>query len=233
MSDVLSQLMQKHRNQLRDEWPWVWLYEAEVPSSPVTRIRLTNLLSDLQYGMDSNGDPITYTRFPIVHGGIEKSSNGDVQTMGITVCNISMEISRLIEQYDGLDGAPVVVRYVNMADLGNPKAQLEERGEIRGVRVRSRIVSFTLSAASLYRMRIPNHRYVSTICGVDNFGDADCGYIIPPSPGDTVGTGFSSCARRRTDCALRGDDEEARGLVKKHPRRWGAFPGMPRQLGGI
>lgn len=232
MTDSLSSLMQQHRNQLRNEWPWVWLYEFEIPTSPVTRVRVTNMLEDLQYGIDSDGNPTTYTRFPIVHGGIKKTSAGDIPSLAVSICNISREISRLIDQHDGLSGAPAVIRLVNMADLDNPRAQLEERAEIRGTQVRATVITLTLSAASLYQVKVPNHRYVSTVCGYDSFGGPECGYIIPPSPGESVGTGFSTCPRRRTDCSERGADEVARGLAQMHPRRWGAFPGMPRQLGG-
>lgn len=228
----LTTLMQEHRNQLRQEWPWVWLYELEVPTDPVTRVRLTNMPQPVTFGVDSAGAPITYAPFPIVHGGIKKTASGDIPTMGVSIANVTREIGLLFDRHDGLDGAPAVIRLVNMADLDNPKAQLEERAEVRGCSVKARIVTVTLSAYSLYRAKVPSQRYVSSVCRYAKFGDEQCGYRIPASPGETVGTGFSTCSRRRTDCEERGEDEAARGLPQVHPKRWGAFPGMRRQLGG-
>lgn len=231
MSDSLTTLMQEWRSQLRLEYPWVWLYEVEVPTDPVTRIRLTNNPTPVSFGFDSDGAALTYSPFPIVHSGIKKTAAGDIPTIGVSVGNVTREIGRLIDAHDGLDGAPAVIRLVNLADLGNAKAQVEERAEVRGCKVGARIVTITLAAYSLYRAKVPPERYVSTVCK-HAFGGPRCGYLIPASPGETVGTGFSTCARRRTDCEERGADELARGLPQIHPRRWGAFPGMPRQLGG-
>lgn len=231
MTDSLTTLMQEHRSQLRLEYPWVWLYELEVPTDPVTRIRLTNNPEPVLFGFDSDGAAVTYSPFPIVHSGIKKTAAGDIPIIGVSVANVTREIGRLIDTHGGLDGAPAVVRLVSLADLQNPKAQVEERAEVRGCKVGSRIVTLTLAAYSLYRAKVPPERYVSTVCRV-RFGGPRCGYQIPASPGETIGTGFSTCARRRSDCEERGEDEVARGLPQAHPRRWGAFPGMPRQLGG-
>ena len=129
MTDSLTTLMQEHRNQLRQEWPWVWLYELEVPSDPITRVRLTNMPQPVTFSVDSDGAAITYSPFPIVHGGIKKTASGDIQTMGVSVANVTREIGLLFDRYDGLDGANAVIRLVNMADLDNPKAQLEERAD--------------------------------------------------------------------------------------------------------
>ncbi len=231
MTDSLTTLMQEHRSQLRLEYPWVWLYELEVPTDPITRVRLTNNPTPVHFGQETDGTAIVYSPFPIVHSGIRKTAAGDIPTIGVSVGNVTREIGRLIDTHDGLDGAPATIRLVSLADLENPKAQLEERAEVRGCKVGSKIVTMTLAAYSLYRAKVPPERYVSTVCRYA-FGGPKCGYVIPASPGETVGTGFSTCARRRTDCEERGEDELARGLPQAHPRRWGANPGMPRQLGG-
>ena len=61
---------------------------------------------------------------------------------------------------------------------------------------------------------------------VEDFGDAECGYVIPATPGNTIGTGFDFCPRHLEACRERGDDEAARGLARKHPKRMNGFPSI-------
>jgi hypothetical protein len=68
-------------------------------------------------------------------------------------------------------------------------------------------------------------RRVLTACSVVQFGSASCGYVIPDTPGESIGTGFSTCGRLLDNCRERGDDEVARGLERLHPKRFDGLPG--------
>jgi len=227
----LTQVLEQHRNELRDMDPWVWLYEVEIPSSPKTRARLTNCVSAVNFGTTSAGDPIVFTPYPIAHGGLKETAAADIPTINVNVGNPTRELGALIEQYDGLVGAPAVIRLVNLADIGNPLSQVEERAEVRRARVAGDVCAFALSAFSLYRRKFPPNRYTSFSCRW-HFGGPECGYIIPAAPGNTVGTGFATCGKTLGACGERGDDEDARSVTRAHPERFGGWPGLGRSIGG-
>ena len=226
----LSTIEQQHRNQLRDESPWVWLYEIEIPSSPVTRLRLTNHDALIEFGTDSNGDAIPYYPFPIIHAGIRATAAGDIPTLDVTVANISREVGRLVEQYDGLSGAKAKVFLLNMADIANTAAHIsDDSSEVRTVRVSAESCTFSLSAYSLYRAKFPPDRHVARHCGWQYGGD-QCGYALVAGATNTVGGGFDFCRKTLAQCQQRGDDESARSVTVLHPDRFGGFLGVPKNV---
>lgn len=227
----LTQVLEQHRGQLRDEQPWVWLYEVELPTSPKTRVRVTNSVTPVQFGTTSAGVAVTFTPYPVAHDGFRETAAGDIPTLNVTVGNPTRELGALIEQYDGLVGAPAVIRLVSLADVGNVLSQIEERSEVRRARVAGDVCSFALSAFSLYRRKFPPWRFTAFSCRW-LFGGVECGYVIPPAPGGSVGTGFATCGKTLGACDERGDDEVARGLARGHPERFGARPGLARTIGG-
>ncbi len=217
MAKALTQLMAQHASQLESESPWRWLYEIEVPTDPPTRYRLTNNTSAVQFGTTSLGVPITYSPFPIFHGGIKEGSNGNLPSIDVSVANVSREISQALATYNGLIGQKVVIRLVQMAELLNAQAQIREDCTVRGVRVTHEICTLTLSSGNLYERTLPARRIVTGHCGV-LFGGPACGYDI--STGN-----LTTCAKTIEDCRLHGDDEESEGLPRMHPERFSAFPG--------
>lgn len=228
----LSPALEQHRNMLRDGEPWIWLFEVEIPSSPKTRLRLARYTDPVSFGVDSTGAAIVYSPFGIAIGERRETVDGDIPTLAVEVANPSREIGLAIDQYDGLVGAPVVIRIVHASDLANFQSQIEERAEVRRARVTGDRCTFVLAAYALYRRPFPAWRYLAFNCRWQ-FGGPECGYAIPASPGGTVGTGFATCGRTFTACDERGDDEVARSLTRQHPKRFGGFPGMRRQAGGI
>jgi len=229
---ALTGVLERHRNQLRDHLPWVWLYELEVPSSTPVRIRITSYTEPVDFGVDAQGGPVTYYPFPVVHGGWRETAEGDLPTVEVTVANVSREVGLLVEQYGGFIGRPAVIRLVNVADLGNTGSQLLERAEVRGVAVSAEACTFTLSAYGLYQRKCPPWRYVPLTCRWQ-FGGPECGYVIPSGANNTIGGGFNRCPKSLSACETRGDDEVARSLSRGHPKRFGGWPGIPRQAAGV
>lgn len=221
MSKEISDLMHQHKNQLESELPFFWLFEIEVPTDPPTRYRLTNYTRRVNFGTNSLGEALSYYPFPIVHGGIEESSTGDLPSISITIANFSREISQALADYDGLVGQPVVIRLVSAAELTNAQAQIREDAEILSGVAKGGVVVFTLSSGNLYERKLPPFRVSSVGCR-HLYGGIGCGYNL------SLGT-LPTCSKLfegENGCGEHGDDEVATGQTRKHPRRFGGFPGV-------
>jgi phage-related protein len=227
MSRSLQPEMTRRSNLLRDESVWTWLVEIEIPTDPPTRYRIAANTSIVYFGTDSAGNPIPYYPFPIAHTGIIATASGDLPVIEITAANPDLLISDAVDEYDGLIGQRAKVLLVNSADLSNTNSKLEWDAEVQGCACSSRSVTMRLASYSLIERKIPPHRISARACEF-TFGDVRCGYAIPSSPGETIGTGFSSCPKTLSACVDRGLDEVARSLTSQHPERFGGHPGCPR-----
>lgn len=180
------------------------------------------MLSPVQFGTNSGGSPLIYSPFPISHSEISQSSKGDLQSFSVSVGNVTREISQVLATYNGLIGQPVVIRLVNASELLNAQAQIREDAKIRGVKVTSQYVTFTLSLYNLYDSKFPPFRVIGTHCRW-NYGGIQCGYNLT-TPGALV-----SCSKLLTGnngCEAHGEAELAAGVEVKHPKRFGAYPGV-------
>jgi len=226
MARDLDLTIQAHQQQLRDENPWIWLYEFEVPTTPETRYRITNYTEDITFGVNTDGDPIPYYAFPCRHGEIEQSKEGDVPSITVTVANATRELGLSLDEHDGLVGQRAVVRLVNVTTLDMPESGIRWDARIRRSMVTPEVVSVEISSYNLTQSQFPPWRYMRNSCSL-HYGGAVCGYPVPGSPGETVGTGFSFCQKTYAACTQRGEDEAARGVTVRHPFRFGAFRGIP------
>lgn len=233
MSREIDNVLHAAKNALVREDPFAWLYEINVPpasgSSDNRILRLTNYADGLEYGTDSLGAPLVFQAFPISHGVIRSSQSGSISAIQVTVGNATREVGELIDAHGGLVGEAVTVRLVNIESIDNPQAVIAWRTRIADATLTTTGVGFELRPARLERALVPGLRYAARRCRHD-YGGARCGYIIPDSPGDTVGTGFSRCGHTYEDCTERGLDEAARSVENRHPLpRFGGFPGIPRR----
>jgi len=227
MARDLHGILKLHQNELRDEAPWIWLYELEVPSSPSkTRYRITNYERAVKFGTNTAGSPLVYSPFPVTHGSLTQTRRGDLPTMRVTVQNATRELGLTVDQYDGMIGSRAVVRIVNLEALEEPTAQIRWDSEVKRVSVRAEMTTFELSAFNIYRSKFPRWRYLSQHCNF-RYGGPECGYIPVAGAGNTVGTGFDFCPKQYSSCVERGEDEDARGVDVRHPMRYGGFRGMP------
>lgn len=233
MTRNLPSSFHKATNELHREEPFAWLYEINVPAAPgetdLRAFRVTNYATAIEFGTDSAGAPITYSPFPVTSGVVRSTQSGDITAISITVGNATTEVGAIVDLYDGLIDERAVVRVVNIESVDDPQAVVAWRTRIADTTLTPQGVVFELRPTRLERAMIPGERYSAVRCRHE-FGGPRCGYIIPDSPGESVGTGFSGCVRTEEACTERGLDEEARGLVNRHPYpRWGAFPGIPRR----
>lgn len=233
MSRSLTSTFHQAKNAQHREDPFAWLYEFHVPpaagETDLRALRVTSYGTAIQFGTDSLGEPITFEPFPITNGVIRSSQSGDIVAIQVTVGNATREVGEVVDANNGLIDERVTVRIVNTESIANPQSVIAWRSRIADTTLTPKGVVFDLRPARLERAMIPGERYSSVRCRHE-FGGARCGYLIPASPGESVGTGFSTCARTEEACTERGADETARGVLNRHPYpRWGAFPGIPRR----
>lgn len=229
MARALDSVLQAHQQQLRDEDPWIWLYEFEIPTDPPTRYRLTNYTESVSFGTNPNTtEAIVYSPFPIDHGEIDFSRRGDLPSITVRVANVTREVSETIEENNGLLGQPAVVRLINAANLTDTAAQVRFDARIVRVRMSPEVAALELATVNLRDVRIPRRRYLSSHCPFQ-FGDDECNYVILPSVSNSIGGGFDFCPKNLVACVERGDDEVARGLPRTHALRFGGQIGVGRR----
>lgn len=223
----LSDLSTAHARQLRDEYPWIWLYEFEVPTDPPTRYRITNFTSRVTFGTTSRGVPLVYHPFPVVHSEMRETLDGDLPTFQIQCGHASLELAQVLEDHGGFKGQPVTVMLVNSEELATGVPALEVVAQVTGCKVTHERVAMSIGSKNLVDAIIPPTRYSRTHCG-HAYGDAGCGYDLT---NPTLLAAFTSCSRQRDDangCEAHGDAEVAAGLPRLHPNNFGADPSIPR-----
>ena len=225
MTAPLTDVATARSRQLADQYPWIWLYEVEVPTTPPTRYRLTNYDRTIYFGASTQGVPLEYTPFPCVQTDVEQSAEGDLPSLQLQVSNESLFIRSILEDYDGLVGQPIEIKLVHTLELDNPASALKFFGEIQSCRASLDRVTWTIGSRSLTAATIPGQRYIRGHCRF-RYGDERCGYDLNNS---ALAAAHPSCPKSLTACELRGDAEVAAGLDRQHPARFGGWPGIPRQ----
>jgi lambda family phage minor tail protein L len=222
VSRELDAITAKHKEQLSEEYPWIWLYEVTLPNDDV--YRLTNYTEAVVY--DNDGTSETYSPAPISHAGIQETEEGDIPKMTINIGNMSLELASIINDNDGLVGEPVKIILAHSLALSSSQS-VEWIAEITSCTATDKAISFEVSAYSLYSAQIPAQRYMKRQCR-HIYGKDMCGYEIPEDPSDVIGGGFATCGKTLEDCITRGEDEEERSVEKQHPLRFGGFPAIGR-----
>ncbi len=227
MRNITSSLSENvHALQSGD--PVVFLAEIQVPTDPATRYRLTTHTEDLEFGFDSTGTPVTYSRFPIAFDSIALDAEGSIPIINFSIGSIDEAFASTLYTHRGMAGQPAVLRFILLSDADQTNAQIRFDGKIRSVSIEEKGMGFSVSVTNLYERELPSRRYLSRRCRVRVFGDFECGYDTSTA-GQPGGANFTECGRTLSQCEERGDDEVARGLVRKHPQRFGAEPGMNRR----
>jgi len=97
--------------------PFVWLFEVVVPSSPATMLRLAANTSDVNFGVNSDGDSIRYKRAAFTVSALSEGSDGKLPSIQVAAGNPTREIQALIEEYDGLIGQTAKLQLVNVGAI--------------------------------------------------------------------------------------------------------------------
>ena len=213
--------------------PWVWLIEIQLqkpyradPSTIVPSV-LMRVSSYHSYFSWPPADPVVkwWDPFNFTFTPIEQTGDGDLPQMDLTIDNTARSLMRYLHAGDGLEGNYCKVYLVPLSAINiaypNHVYQMWEF-DISGALANDEAVTFRLEKANFFTKRTPQDRFIAARCRW-NFGGDECGYVI------NAAAAYSTCAKTVTACALRGDDHVARGLIRLHPRRFGGFPGIPKQ----
>jgi lambda family phage minor tail protein L len=182
----------------------VWLY---------TIYNYDGASHDLNYAewdADITFNSVTYTKFPIRHDFVSSNTSGQIDTIRITLGNVSRLIQAYLEFYD-LRGKKVRVQAVFADQLATATACISDIFYIDSYSADENNVSFSLSSKfDILNINLPSRRYLRNYCSWE-FKSTECGYS-----GSTA-----SCKKTEAECkAMNGGSNF---------ERFGAFPSVPTE----
>lgn len=169
--------------------------------------------NDLHYAeWDENVtfDSVVYTKFPVQHDFISSNTSGQIDTIKITLGNVSRLIQAYLELYE-FRGKKVKVQCVFADQLATATAFISDIFYIDSYSADENSVTFTLSSKfDILNLELPNRRYMRNYCAWE-FKGTECAYA------GATGT----CNKSETACkAMAGGSNFA---------RFGAFPSVPTE----
>lgn len=166
--------------------------------------------SDLNFcawGDNVTFDDVEYTAFPISHNEVGENSQGEIDSVKVTVSNISRVIQSYLEEYD-FSGKKCRIRQVWSTLLADADNKLDFIYFIDSYTADQNVVEFLLlPKTDVLALELPNGAYTRNYCRWRFKGD-ECGY----AGGETV------CNRSKQRCKELGNF-----------RRFGGFPSVPSQ----
>lgn len=217
----------EEKNQLATLERFIWLYEVQVPTTPSpTSYRLTRGPEAVSYR------GFSYSPFPITHEIIERDRQGNLPETRLTVSNVSREIIRTLELYEGLVGQEVKITLAHSLTSGADGTPVaEEVFRITASAADAKAATFTLGTRSLFDQKIPKTRMMRTHCR-HQYRSPECGYSLDESDPNFLSTCDKSLSGPN-GCRAHGASYTAAGQTPIHPERFGGYPGIPvQQTGG-
>lgn len=210
--------------------PFVALFAIDLPTSPLTKFRVTAYPETLYFERTSLGAAIPYYPFSI---GLEESradAEGGIQKVRVTAQNVSREAIALAESYNGLIGQRLRYVIVRRDELPDAVPRVREDFEIVEANFTESTAEFVCGRTALQLKKLL--RRVSRTHCQHAYGRAGCGYDT------TRGGALQSCdftLEGANGCYVHGDDEEAAGRPNLHDRNGATraliFPGVARSTG--
>ena len=212
MANPFTPAQHAEANQTESPNPFLWLFEVEVPTDPITRARVAGFDTDVVFGTDSAGDDVTYKAGELTLSQIRESGDGTIPKLGVGLSNISQEWQALLEAHAGLVGQPARLLLVNFGTL-EAGAYLQYDSEIISVESDARRVNFEMGNFNLSNQKVPDTRAMRDFCRFRYKGPR-CGYTGAISDCDKTLNGANGC------------------VVHANSPRFGGFPAIPK-VGGI
>jgi hypothetical protein len=212
--------------------PLIWLVELEVAKPyksgatvvPSQVVRMTSYKDVVEwpflFGVFPTFEPYSFTISPI-----ESNSEGDLPQIDLSIDNAARTLMRYLHEAQGCEGNYCKIWLVSESGLEIPHPDGEEllwNFNVSAASANSDVVTFRLEKANFFSRSSPQDRFVAGRCRWQ-FGGRECGYVI------NAVAAYSSCPKDLDSCINRGLDHANRGLPVLHPRRFGGFPGIPRQ----
>jgi len=170
----------------------------------------SNNLYFAEWDTDIVYNGITYTRFPITHDFIGENSQNEVDSVKVSIGNVSREIQAYLELYD-LRGVKVDITLVWADQLADTDAYITDTFYIDSYTADEQAVTFTLTSKfDVIDLTLPVRNYSRNYCSW-KFKSTECGYA-----GATA-----TCNKTKVACkAMAGGSNYA---------RFGGFPSVPSQ----
>jgi len=223
----LSQDQKERLVRLEHGDAFVWLMEVDIPTDPVTTFRFVKNPTPITHGTFSDSTPKVYSPFPFQIDSIESDTGGSLFSVRIGIANVTREISAALEFYGGLIGSEIRFFLVNTKELNSSLVYTSGSGEILSVGVTDRVVTVEIGQLNLQGKEFPNQRLLRFACNHE-YGGVFCQY-------DTTRSGaMQTCSKffeGSNGCEAHGLDEAAASLPNNHPRFFGGFLGLVRDLG--
>lgn len=226
--NIPAEFLQK-KNLLIHPEPFLWLAEVRnpddgplvAPDGSSVVLRITPNEEPISFGINpGTGAPLVWSPWPMEFGDIEQDSEGNINTVPVTVSNVLGTTMRLLRDNDFLRGHRVYLHLVHFAFLSNPSAKWTIRASVADVSADYEAATFDLSGFSFMNFDVPQ-RLVLRTCG-HSYRDPDCGFV-----GDPGNVELGDCDLTYEACQLRGVWESDNGLVVQHPNNFGGAKAAP------
>ena len=141
--------------------PWIWLFEIQVPTDPVTMYRMTLHDEPVEYGEDPDGNPLTFLPAPIAHQGVPESSDGSLPKLNITLQDTLGIAAATVDQHGGLRGQPVWIHVIQKSQLALGDAAQSFKGQISSATITDDgpRVALEISSVDIYQTSFPARVY--------------------------------------------------------------------------
>jgi phage-related protein len=211
------------KNDVLSSDPLVFLYEFEIPTSPISRLRLAGHDDEVEW--DGN----VYGRAPAMHSTMVEDLEGNLPAVQVTVPNSTREVAAIMKSFSGLADQAVRITLVSLADLssGQPITAVDFTVVDGSVSVDS--ATLRLQVFSPRKATLPGGRIARQGCWY-KFRGARCGFAL--SEADTGALTCDHSFDGENGCAAKGLLYTAAGLTAIHPGRFGGFRSVPRQQQG-
>lgn len=194
---------------------WLWLFDVPVGQTDV--LHVTNNLAPVEF------EGRTYLPAPMSTPDVPEDTDVAAKTFRITYADIDQRLTDALRS-QLLQGQVVRSRLVHQDHLEDGPA-LDREAIILAVTMdyQTRVATFTMGARNWLQANL-GRRFQRLRCRHVYQSEA-CGYVGTLPTCDRTFNGSNGCT-------MHGDDEVARGLVRKHPARFGGEPGIPARNRG-
>lgn len=222
MPEIITSALVDEKNTQHNLHPWIWLVELQATDTEA--IRLAGYSSDVVH----NGQ--TYSASSISIGVQSRDRDGVLQEVELTAGNPGAWLSVHVDEGRILD-RNCKVKLVNsevLTDVVHEGLYL-----VREASLKLEAASFRLALPGLINAPVPAQLFHRTRCQW-RYGGAGCNYNLN-LPNAISGThpefNPASCDLTRdgpNGCRAHGDNEQANGVPRQHPRFFRGFPGIPK-----
>lgn len=152
----LSELAKREKNKISSDGVWLVLLEVQFEEEPLFHIVLNN-----ENIVWNNNE---YIAFPFELGKITQTSEKELPTLDIKVCNVDRTVQAYLEEYSGGKDTTVILRVVNSKFLTETTPVFEEIFSVLSTKADAMWVTFNVGCDYSFYQRFPRHRYKKNIC---------------------------------------------------------------------